>query len=466
MDVRLILDSMRRLWWACVLVYAVGVLTSTFLTPRNGVGYYFTIVPWIMMWVMWVISDSCSESQARVIRGLPIADGTIARSLWFEFVLLPTFLIGLGLLSGMASWQVTNTSERITWSDFTVGLLMTSSAASGFYLSLLVWGFVSDLRFKRKIRVSFLFVLWFVIFFAIFVWSFCYSNNLLDYWRADAINRWVILCISLLLLLVSATLSSNVLFPLADQNKGASASPSHQVRGDSARYNKGMKQNWRDALLGHPFTQPGIAALAVTLGFAVLQILMGPFFGSILFPEILISTLGEPTQLLLNPITLFIPMMCIHWMIWMWLSCMRVFGSLPISKRGLVSACAGAPVLAWLPTAFLVLLFFLLLSPSKPLPIITILAGISSLVAFPLLATVLILRGNETIAKFGIMAFGPASIYFFTVEQFGPVEEISVPITLLSIGSIVVVPFWLSHLLENSSHPYQKKDAPFSQSKR
>ena len=372
--------------------------------------------------------DLFQSDTVKAIGSLPIAKQEYAQTLWGEAVAFPVIIGIIHFILGHSLLSIIAPGRFDFWLRFLPYILVALLLTNGFFvsISLIRWG-THGIRLKSTC--------------ALLMIGICFlCRSIWIFWDASQIVQVGTVFGTLAAAFYSYRMALRLVVFQSFIRK-ADAPP---IVSSRQLLEQDFTIGWLDARMGNPvsFVVLGSTFLILLAG------LMGVSSRSVLAPpEGLVSPVLFVILMFLGLTILFVLLSG------SFVSSMRVFGSLPISKGRLTMACLLLPFVALLPGAFAAIF----LSPI--LLTVYALGG-----ACWVTCNVVYLRWNKMVAAvvlnsilviLGLWQFGYASMRAVKrPEMISLLSELGFVVTALMI---LVSSVWTWYLLRNSNTPYQKK---------
>lgn len=391
----------------------------------------FTLIP-VLVGGWHFILDVHFTGATKMIRGLPVSRRALSTALWVEGVAIPflaycaQIAIGLGLI-----WIIAPDKIGV-WKDISPYFLAAAMLGSGYFLAC-----YAHARIPWSETGAFLSAILWGLFSVFSLWPIVFVH----FWDESLIVR-ALLAIGAVAQPAAAYWIAPRLVESLSGNR-PSRLPSPQTR-DLADQDTTIR--WADAWRANPF-------LAVTFGSCVLLLFV--VLGEAMLNRSLGASLGTIHPHMLA-ILYYLPLVAVYMICsGPFLSSVRVFGALPISKSNLILASLALPVAAFLPhAAYSISVLHLPLTWWFPAVGVTLILNVIILhwgymVALVALNCALVLQGCVTFFLTESRVHGRD---LSALERWQNLFLYSLAIVLIATACI-----WTWYLLTRSSAPYKKK---------
>lgn len=379
---------------------------------------------------LWYFTfDAYQNDVFRTVMMLPISRMACVRTLWWEAVPMPTAIGCLHFVLGHALLSILVPGKFALWHQFMPFLIVVLALANGVFATIFLLRAAS-----HAIRALVVVLMVGLCILCRWIWVS---------WGDDPVTLALVLSGTLGMSLVSYRWAP-ILMDIQAGHRRSGAAGAGPVGPLPVSASQDISLRWYDPFLANPI---GFGILGASALILVSWFLTG----------FILTVLGMPSKLL-SPTVLIILIYAATVFVFVYssgsfISSLRVFGCLPISKARLTATCLALPFVALLPVASLSILF-------SPVLLAVYVAGVGCW----LMTNLAYMLQNKMVAAImlnlvwvlgGLWQFSYTSmIVAKQPEAAGMLVAIGVVLLILMI---IIPAAWTWRLLRNSNAPYQKK---------
>ncbi len=434
MDRHLFYDYFRRAaLWIIALTYIPYCAYFFYQAARENDFVLKMFGLHAIVWMLVVFIAQLKLGAFKTIRILPITKRQIATTVWFVGVVIPFLIYISGLIIGLSHFEYRHPEAVGIWDHVPLlifsGLLMSSGLYMTCFLALRLKRGETDLR-EHLLYVG--------SFFAILIFPYL----MICFWTGNPFVQALTVIASIAQMIASHRLSPMLLEFYYGRSKPHSATESEARC--PRRVVRDITFHRRDAWLANPLVYVTFGSFGLVVLFGLLHFAIDRFTESI----------GKTVGIIYLGYLLLLFGLVIRSSAYV--TAMRAFGSLPITRTKQLIACLAGPAIALLP--FAVMLKAVM---GYSLVIYFLAVGVWQL------TNAFVLQWNSragTVALLSLSVVFQVWLLIITIMSNSESEYLPLMYTLgvaITVLIIAVAIYWTCYLLRYSNAPYQQKPESF-----